>query len=168
MCCSSGSTGTVPLAPCRLRDVVVEKELTGRTIVRGGRKARKSSQRSRTRVKFLQGQIFSPVLHFPTIRAASSGPLRDLARVKFFFQYRDTVPFCMGSNFFERSHSSPVRNFWGSCFHSTFLEATQLRHKFLKNCTKIAARRLPAPAPGGSVHTPRMLELNFNLCPSTR
>ena len=40
----------------------------------------------------------------------------------FFFQYWDTVPFCMGSNFFERSHSSPVRNFRGSCFHSTFLE----------------------------------------------
>ena len=104
-------------------------------IVRGRRKARKSSQRSRTRVKFLQGQIFSPVLHFPTIRAASFAPLRGLARVKFFFQYWDTVPFCMGSNFFERSHSSPVRNFRGSCFHSTFLEETQLRDKFLKNCT---------------------------------
>ena len=70
----------------------------------------------------MTGPTFSPLLNFPTIRAASSGPLRGLARVKFFFQYWDTVPFCMGSNFFERSHSSPVRNFRGSCFRNTFLE----------------------------------------------
>ena len=40
----------------------------------------------------------------------------------FTVQYLDPLPFCIGSNFFERSHSSPVRNFRGSGFHSTFLE----------------------------------------------
>ena len=104
-------------------------------IVRGRRKARKSSQRSRTRVKFLQGQIFSPVLHFPTIRAASSGPLRGLARVKFFFSVLGYGTILHGVKFFRALSFFTSTEFPGVVFPQYISRGAQLRHEFLKNCT---------------------------------